>query len=79
MKVKRLRKRRVLINITKAKIKLKLKRCEIRNDLFWVKEKIYVLQNEKIYFALIKQIHDSQIKKHVNRKIIYNRIARWYY
>ena len=34
MKVKKLKKRCVLINITKVKIKLKLKRCEIRNDLF---------------------------------------------
>ena len=42
MKTKRLEKRKISINITKAKIKLKLKRCEIRDDLFWMKERIYV-------------------------------------
>ena len=43
------------------------------------KKKIYVSQNEKIYFALIKQIYDFQIKNHVEKKVTYNRITRWYY
>ena len=34
IKIKKLERRRVLIDITKAKIKLKLKRCKIRDDLF---------------------------------------------
>ena len=58
MKIKKFERRKISINITKAKIKLKLKRCEIRDDLFWVKKRIYVFQNEKVYAALIKQMHD---------------------
>ena len=79
MKIKKFEKRRMSMNIIKANVKLKLKRCEIWNDLFWVKKKIYVSQSEEIYFALIKQFYDSQMKDHFDRKITYSRIARWYY
>ena len=79
MKVKKLKKRRVSIDVIRAKIKFELNRCEIRDDLFWVKERIYVSQNEEIYTALIKQIHESFVDDHVDRKITYSRIARWYY
>ena len=34
IKVKRLKKRRVSVDIIKIEVKLKLKRCEIRDDLF---------------------------------------------
>ena len=34
MKVKRLNKKRVFLNITKIEMKLKLVRCEIRNNFF---------------------------------------------
>ena len=34
IKTKKLKKQRVLMNITKTKIKLKLKKCKIRDDLF---------------------------------------------
>ena len=34
MKIKRLNKKRVFLNITKVEVKLKFVRCEIRNNLF---------------------------------------------
>ena len=34
MKVKKLKRRRVFVNITRAKMKLKFEKCEIRNELF---------------------------------------------
>ena len=67
------------MKVTRAGMKLKLKRCEIRNNLLLVKEKIYISQNEEVYSVLIKQVHDSTVNGHVDREIIYNRIARWYY
>ena len=60
-------------------MKLKLDKCEIRDDFFWIKNRIYVSQNEKIYSTLIKLIHDSFVKKHVEKKITYNRVVRYYY
>ena len=46
---------------------------------FWIKNKIYVSQNEKLYFVLIKLNHDFTMKNHANKKITYNRITRHYY
>ena len=79
MKIKRLNKKRVFLNITKIEVKLKLVRCEIRDNFFWIKNKIYVSQNEKLYFVLIKLSHDFTMKNHANKKITYNRITRHYY
>lgn len=79
MEAKRLGRRRVPVDITRAGVKLELGRCEIRDGLFWVKGRIYVPQDEEVYSALIKQVHDSQVGGHAGREITYSRIARWYY
>ena len=34
IKIKKLNRRRVFVNITKTKLKLKFERCKIRNDFF---------------------------------------------
>ena len=79
MKVKRLNRCRISIDIIKVNLKIKLKDCEIRNDLFWVKERIYMLVKEKVYFAIIEHVHGSSLENHAKKEIIYDRVHRYYY
>ena len=80
IEVKRLEFRRIFVDIIKTKIRLKLDDCEIRNnDLLWVKNRLYVLENEKLHKIILKQFHDVSISDHANRAIIYDRLSIYYY
>ena len=79
MEAKRLGKRRVPVEVTRAGVKLELGRCEIQDGLLLIKGRIYIPQDEEVYSALIKQVHDSTVGGHAGREITYSRIARWYY
>ena len=58
-------------------MRLKLRNCEI--NFFYVKNRIYVSQNEKLQISILQIIHEIFSKKHVNKTIIYNKLSRYYY
>lgn len=58
IKTKRMSKRKIFVNITRTKLKLKLNDCEINNNLFYVKNRLYVFKNEIIYAIILKNIHE---------------------
>ena len=80
IEIKRQRLRRIFVDIIKTEIRLKLENCEIRkNDLLWIKDRLYVLENEKFHKVILKQFHDVSISDHVDRAITYDRLSTHYY
>ena len=79
MKAKRENLRRISINIIKKEVKLELDDYEIKNDLFWVKNKLYMLANESFHATLIKHIHESFFENHAKRIVTYDRVNTHYY
>ena len=79
MEAKRLGRRRIPIDITRTGLKIELGDCEIRNDLFYVKGRIYVPAKEEVYTAIIEHIHGSPPGGHAGREITYDRVHRYYY
>ena len=79
MKSKRNELRRISINIIKIEVRLKLNDCEIRDDLFWMKNKLYVFQDDDVFVVILKQIHESSFEKHANKIIIYDRVFTHYF
>ena len=79
IQVKREKLRRVLADIVKSEVCLKLRDCEIKNELLWIKKRLYVSDNEVIQSAILKRIHNSSFEDHVDRATIYDRLSRNYY
>ena len=79
MQIKRDELKRILANIIKSEIRLKLKNCEIKNEFLWIKNRLYVSDNEIIQNVIFKKIHNSSFENHANRTIIYDRFSKDYY
>ena len=79
MKVKRFDYQKILIDLIRKKLKLKLKNCEIKENLLWVKNRIYVLEKKSFYANIMKQTHESLLENHTNRDAIYDKVNRHYY
>ena len=79
IKSKRNELRRISINIIKIEVRLKLNDCEIKDDLFWMKDKLYVFQNDDVFVVILKQIHESSSEEHANRVIIYDKVFTHYF
>ena len=79
MKIKRESKRQMSMNITRIELKLKLEECEIKDDLFYVRERIYVSQNETFHVSILKFIHDFSFARHARRATTYDRVNTYYY
>ena len=47
--------------------------------MFWIKNRIYVFQDDTIHQTILKQIHDFSIDDHVERITIYDRVNQHYY
>ena len=73
------RKRQMSINITRIEFKLELENCEIKNNLFWVRERHYIFQNETLHAKIFKLIHNFSFENHVERVITYDRVIKHYY
>ena len=79
MKVKRFDHRKISIDLVRKELKLKLKNCEIKENLLWVKDRIYVLEKKSLYTNIIKQTHESLLESHAKRGAIYEKVNRHYY
>ena len=79
MKSKRERLRRISSNIIKIEVRLELDDCEIKNELFWIKSRLYVFHDDDVFAIIFKQIHESSSKEHVDRAIIYDRVSIHYF
>ena len=79
MKSKRNDLKQISTNIIKIEIRLKLKNCEIKNELFWVKDKFYVSHNDDVFSTIFKQIHESSSDEHVDKTTIYDKISTHYF
>ena len=60
-------------------IKIKLEDCEIYNDIFYVKKRVYVLNNVELKIKIIKKIYELLSKEYIKRLFIYDRINNYYY
>ena len=79
MKSKRNELRRISIKIIIIEIRLKLDDCEIKDDLFWMKDKLYVFQDDDVFVVILKQIHELSFEKHASKVIIYDRVFTHYF
>ena len=79
MNVKRIDKRKIFSAFYKKNIKLKLNHCKIQNDLFWIKNRMYVSANEVLQIDIIKITHESKSIDHAERSTTYNKINRHCY
>ena len=79
IKSKQKKHKRILTNITKTKIRLKLNDCELKNDFFYVKERVYVSYDEVLQTSILSYIHDNPSKKHVKKVTTYNKVNRHYF
>ena len=80
IEVKRQELRRISADIIKTEIRLKFDDCEIRkNDLLWIKNRLYVLEDEELHRVILKQFHDASISDHADRAITYDRLSTHYY
>ena len=79
MNVKRIDKRKISSALYKKNIRLKLSHCKIQDDLFWVKNRMYVSTNEALQIDIIKITHESKSIDHAERSTTYNKINRHYY
>ena len=79
MNVKRIDKRKISSALYKKNIKLKLSHCKIQNDLFWIKNRMYVSANEVLQIDIIKITHELKSIDHAERSTTYDRINRHYY
>ena len=79
MQNKRDERKKIFSNITKNEIRLKLRNYQIKNELFYVKNKIYVFNDEMLHVSILSQIHDNSSKKHVDKTTTYDRLNRHYY
>ena len=79
IKIKKINFKRISTNLTKKNVKLKLKNCEISDELFQIKNKLYVLDDKFLQITLIKYIYKLSFENYINRVVIYNRINIHYY
>ena len=78
MTIKIIEERQILVEF-KKKYSLQMRECNLQNDMFYYKDKLYVLYNETLHVAIIRVMHESLSTKHSKRKITYNLINRFYY
>ena len=79
MKSKRQEHRRIPVDITKTDVRLKFENCEIKENLFYVKNRVYVFQNDELYVEILRHIHETSSEGHVERVTTYDRVNRFYY
>ena len=79
MKAKKKRRRQMSINITRIEFKFELENYEIKNNLLWVRERLYISQDETLHAKILKFIHDFSFENHVERVTTYNRVNKHYY
>lgn len=79
MESKRRGDRRIPADITKIGVRLELGDCELRDDLFYVKNRVYVSQNEELQAIILQYIHESPPGGHAGRATTYDRVSTYYY
>ena len=71
--------RRVPKDITKTGVRLELSDCTTTNDMFYVKGRLYVPDDEQLQTAILEQIHESPPGGHAGRATTYDRTSSHYY
>ena len=66
-------------NITKTKIKLKLNDCELKNDIFYIKERIYMFYDKTLQILILNHIYNNSSKKHAKKVTTYNKVNCYYF
>ena len=79
IKNKQKKHKRILTNITKTKIKLKLNDCKLKNDFFYVKKRVYVSHNETLQTSILNYIHNNSLKKYTKKVTTYNKVSCHYF
>ena len=79
MESKRSGKRKIPADITKSGVRLELGDCEIIEDLFYVRKRLYVPNDETLHASILKLFHDSPPAGHAGRSTTYDRISRHYF
>ena len=71
--------RKLSRELIKKNYQLQLIDCELRDDMLYVQNRLYVSQNEVLYIEIIKHMHESSSASHFERFVIYDLINRYYY
>ena len=79
MKAKRENFKRISFDIIKNEIKFEFENCEIKKNLFWVKNKLYVSTNKSFHATLIKHIHESSFENYAKKVVTYDKVNTHYY
>ena len=79
MKTKRNDDRKISTKFIKKRVRLELSDCEIKYELFWIKERLHMSRKKFLQIDVIKHVHESLQKDHVERNIIYARLSTHYY
>ena len=79
IQVKILNERKLSFDIIKNNVKIELGDCKIHENLLYINDKLYVSDDIKLRTKIIRDIHDSSLKDHVDKLFIYNRLSRYYY
>ena len=51
----------------------------MHENLLYINDKLYVFDDIKLRTKIIRDIHDSPSKNHVDKLFIYDRLFRYYY
>ena len=60
-------------------MKIKLKNCQIYNEMFYVDLHFYVFDDSELKIKIIKHIHEFSSKKYIEKLFIYDKINFYYY
>ena len=68
IEIKRSKFKHIFVDIIKTKIRLKLNNCKIRKkNLLWIKNRLYVFENDNFYKIKLKQLYDVSINDYVDK------------
>ena len=79
MHVKIINIKNFLSNLFKKDFRLKLKNCEIINELFYIRKRLFIFYYSILKIKIIKFFHDFLLNEHVDKTFIYNKINLYYY
>jgi transposase InsO family protein len=71
--------RRLPVGLTKQGIKLELSSCRYEDGLLYVRDRIYVPDDERLRADIVRHLHETRMGGHSGKHGTYDRLSRWYY
>ena len=71
--------RRLPLDLVRAGVRVELSRCRTRNGLVFVKDRLYVPNDDEVRSRVIRTCHDELVAGHPGREGTYQRVSAHYY